>query len=146
MQRSSRGGVFSTALEPGDLLEQIAFPAWPPMRLWGFEEVARRRGDFAIAGVTCLLDVDVTGACVAARIVVFGVSDGPVLLADAAASLIGREPDDAAIRHAAKVARGAVMCRADLHASAEYRAELVEALTARTLSQALTRPLPSSHA
>lgn len=139
-------GLFATALEPGELLEEIVFPAWPPMRRWGFEEVARRRGDFAIAGVTCLLDVDATGVCVAARIVVFGVSEGPVLLAEAAASLIGREADDAAIRRAAKQARGAVTCRADLHASAEYRAELVEALTARALSQAFARPLPSSHA
>ncbi len=140
-------GLFSTALAPGELLEQVVFPAWPPTRRWGFQEIARRRGDFAIAGVACLLDIDGGGVCGAARIVVFGVADGPMLMADAAASLTGRVADDPAVRSAAEQARGGVACRADHHASAEYRAELVEALTARALVQALTQPPPpSSHA
>lgn len=140
-------GLLSTALEPGELLEQIVFPSWPAIRRWGFAKVARRRGDFAIAGVACLLDVDTDGACVTARIVAFGVADGPVLLTDAAGTLVGRAAGSDAIRLAAKLARGAVACRADLHASAEYRAELVEALTARALAQAVAaRPSRENHA
>jgi CO/xanthine dehydrogenase FAD-binding subunit len=139
-------GLFATALAPGELLEQVVFPAWPPTRRWGFQEIARRRGDFAIAGVACLLDVAPDGRCAAARIVVFGVADGPILMADAATSLIGIVPDDRAVRTAAERARHGAVCRADHHASAEYRAELVEALTARALAQALAGAAASSHA
>jgi carbon-monoxide dehydrogenase medium subunit len=133
-------GIFSTALESGELLEHVVFPAWPAGRRWGFQEIARRRGDFAIAGVACLLDIAADGRCSAARIVVFGVADRPLLLADAAGALAGIVPDERAAQDAAERARGAVVCRSDHHASAEYRSELVQALTERALRQALAPP------
>lgn len=138
-------GLFATALAPGELLEQVVFPAWPPTRRWGFQEIARRRGDFAIAGVACLLDIEAGGVCSAARIVVFGVADRPMLLADTAAQLIGCVPDERAVRRAAEHARGSVVCRSDHHASAQYRAELIQALAARALTQALTQASPPRH-
>jgi CO/xanthine dehydrogenase FAD-binding subunit len=134
-------GLFSTALAPGELLEQVEFPAWPTTRHWGFQEIARRRGDFAIAGIACLLDIEADGVCSAARIVVFGVADRPVLLVDSAALLIGCVPDERAVRGASGQARGTVVCRSDHHASAAYRGELIEALTARALTQALTEAI-----
>jgi len=134
--------LFSTALEAGELLEQVIFPAWPAGRRWGFQEVARRRGDFAIAGVACVLDLGADGRCSDARIVVFGVADRPLLLVDAARALAGVAPDERAVREAAVRARGAVACRSDHHASAEYRSELIEALTERALRQALAPPSP----
>ena len=133
-------GLFSTALQSGELLEQVVFPSWPANRRWGFQEIARRRGDFAIAGVVCLLDIEADGRCSAARIAVFGVADRPVLLDDAAGVLTGIVPDDRALRRAAERARGGVVCRSDHHASAEYRGELVQALTERALRQALAQP------
>jgi carbon-monoxide dehydrogenase medium subunit len=131
-------GLFATALGPAELLVQVVFPAWPQERRWGFQEVARRRGDFAIAGVACLVDTDAHNVCTGARIVAFGVTDRPVLLLDAAAALTGRVPGESEVQEAAHRARAALACRADHHASAEYRSELVEALTTRALDQALT--------
>jgi CO/xanthine dehydrogenase FAD-binding subunit len=137
-------GLFATALAPGELLEQVVFPAWPATRRWGFQEIARRRGDFAIAGIACLLDIEADGVCSAARIVAFGVGDQPVLLVEAAALLVGCVPDAQATRKSAEQARSAVVCRSDPHASAQYRSELIEALTARAIAQAVTRSR-SSH-
>ncbi len=133
-------GIFTTALEPGEMLVEVAFPAWPAARRWGFEEVARRRGDFAIVGVACVLDEDADGRCEHARIVVFGAADGPVLVQQAAAELMGRIPEASDMARAARAARSAIDCRSDQHASAEYRSELIEALTERAIVQALTRP------
>lgn len=130
-------GLFTTALAATELLVQVVFPAWPPTRRWGFQEVARRRGDFAIAGVACVLDVDANEVCKHARIVVFGVADRPVLLPQVAAELIGRRLRESDLQRAARCARGTVHCRSDHHASSEYRSELVQALTVRALSQAL---------
>ena len=130
-------GLFSTALASDEMLVRVVFPAWPQGRRWGFQEVARRRGDFAIAGVACVLDVDAADACTHARIVAFGVGDRPLLLAEAAARLTGGVPDAAAVREAARSARAAADCRSDHHASAAYRGELLQALTARAIAQAL---------
>ena len=134
-------GVYTTALEPNEILTQIRFPAWPQGRRWGFLEISRRRGDFAIVGVIALLDFDRSDICTAARIVVFGASDVATLASGAAASLKGGRVDAHAIKDAAVQARGEIETRADHHASAEYRAELVETLVARTLRQAMGMPI-----
>lgn len=129
-------GVYTTALDEGEILTSLRFPAWPAGRRWGFQELSRRHGDFAIVGVACLLDLDANGLCTAARIVIFGASDTPVLATDAAQALAGRRPDADAIAAAARCARSALQPRADHHASAEYRSDLVEVLTRRALAQA----------
>lgn len=128
-------GVYSTALAEGEILESVRFPAWPPGRRWAFEEVARRHGDFAIAGVCCLVDFDGRGHCTDARIVVFGAGDRPTLVAEAAVVLAGGPLGDSAIVEVARQATAAVETRSDHHASDEYRSELVAVLTGRALSR-----------
>jgi len=137
--------LFTTALAPGEILTEVIFPAWPRGRRWGFQEVSRRKGDFAIVGVACVLDIDAGGLCEDARIVVFGASDSPVLLSAVATGLARQRLGDAEVHRAARCARDAIECRSDLHASADYRSELVQALTTRALQQALTGPAPIPH-
>jgi len=132
-------GLFTTARAPDELVTRVRFPAWPGGRRWGFREVARRRGDFAIAGVACVLDLDPRAACGDARVVVFGVGDGPLRVAAAEAALQGRRFDAVSIRAAAQAAHDAIDPRADQHASAAYRRELVRTLTERALGDALAR-------
>jgi carbon-monoxide dehydrogenase medium subunit len=135
-------GLFTTALAPGEMLVRIDFPGWPGQRRWGFQEVARRHGDFALIGVVCAVELDGAGVCGAARVVVFGGTACAAEVPSAAAALIERNPSAAAVREAARAARREVVCHGDHHASAEYRSELVEALTARALAQALALELP----
>src|SRR6266550_391757 len=49
-------GALTTALAPDEIIVEIRLPAWPARRRWGFEEFARRRGDFAMAGVALFYD------------------------------------------------------------------------------------------
>lgn len=126
-------GVYSTALAEGEILASIRFPAWPAARRWAFEEVSRRHGDFAIAGVCCLADFDERGHCTDARVVVFGAGDRPTLVPEAAAVLSGASLGESAIADAGRLATEAVETRSDHHASDEYRSELVEVLTRRAL-------------
>ncbi|MDQ8726171.1 xanthine dehydrogenase family protein subunit M [Bradyrhizobium sp. LHD-71] len=42
--------LFQTAIEPGELLIAIHVPAVGPHHRWAFDELARRRGDYAIIG------------------------------------------------------------------------------------------------
>jgi len=132
-------GLFTTAMGPDEILVRIVFPAPAKRQGWGFQEVARRTGDFAIVGATCLLDLDDEGVCDRARVVIFGASDRPILMTDAATALVGTRLEAEAINQAAMLASSSIVCRADQQASAEYRQALVKTLTARALAQAATK-------
>jgi len=130
-------GTFATNLEPGEVVVAIRFPAWNNQRLWGFQEVSRRHGDFAIAGAAVWLERDATSKVTAARIVVFAVEDRPVALHEVAESLVGKVPDERHFAEAGRLAASTLTARGDLHASAEYRSELVEVMVERALCQAV---------
>ena len=134
-------GFFGTALEPEEMISAIAIRC-PPERGtgWAFDEVARRHGDYALAGVASVVEMDDEGRCGAVRIALLSVGDRPVLAAAAAAALVGERPTLEAVEHAARAAAHEdVDPPTDIHASAAYRRRLVEVLTRRTLLRALER-------
>jgi aerobic carbon-monoxide dehydrogenase medium subunit len=116
-------GFFTTALEPAEVLVSIRFPAWPAHRRPGFAELSRRHGDFALVGVALTVDVK-EGRCERARIALFGAEDAPRLV-------------NADVPLHARAIAAAASPRADHHASAAYRRELIEVLTRRALEQAI---------
>lgn len=138
-------GLFSTALDAGEILIGIEFPAWPPGRRWGFQEVSRRRGDFAIAGVACIVDEDPAGRCEQVRLVAFGAGDRAMLVPAVTDTLCGRRPQLGDLRRAASAARSAIAPESDQHASAGYRGKLIEALAMRALERALSPEDGPSH-
>jgi len=129
-------GVFETALQPGEILAAVKFPSWPAARRWGFGEMARRRGDFALCGVALTADRGRDGRIAAARIVAFGIGDRPLRLDAVEDALLGRVPVPDTLAAAARLAPRAVRPRSDHHASAEYRSELLAVLCRRSLEQA----------
>lgn len=128
-------GALSTVLAEDELIVELRLPAWPAIRRWAFEELARRRGDFAIAGVAAFYDVDTAGKVMNAHIGVFGACQRPHRIAEAEAALNGRALDEASIRAAAVAAEKAVDPPSDLHASAAYRRSLVGTLLERALER-----------
>ncbi len=131
---------FTTALEPDELLVEIAVPPLPARTGWSFQEVARRHGDFAMAGLATLVTLDEQGRVQEARLVYLSVGDGPVTARQAAQVLQGQEPTEEAIQEAAEVAaRQDVDPVSDIHASSDYRRHLVKVLARRTLRVAVQR-------
>ena len=133
-------GLFETALTPADLLLEITVPAMAPRTGWAFVEVARRHGDYALAGVATTVTLDEAGRCLEARIALLGVGEGPVLARRAAKGLAREMPTDKVLREAA----GAAAARdadppGDIHASSAYRRHLVAVLTRRALERAVAR-------
>ena len=145
-------GLFSTALEPGELVVDVEIPrvadadTRQPRRsadgakaghASAFAEVSRRHGDFALAGVAVSVSLDDRGRCADARIVLFSVGDRPMVAATAAKALVGETPSPEAIRAAAEAAASQdIDPTSDIHASAEYRRQLARVLTRRTLERA----------
>lgn len=141
-------GLFSTSLEPGELLTEVAIPT-PKGHARGsaFLEFSRRRGDFALAGVAVTVAIDAQGTCADARIGLFGVGDRPLLASRAAASLMGQGPNADAVRAAAHTAAtDEIDPSNDIHASSRYRRHLAEVLTRRALERAFHRASEMSHA
>jgi carbon-monoxide dehydrogenase medium subunit len=133
-------GLFGTALEAEEMLVEVEIPPAAPRTGWAFDEVSRRHGDYALAGIAATVQVDDAGRCLGARIALLSVGDGPVLAAEAAAALVGAEPTDAAIRAAAEAAaQRDIDPPGDIHASPAYRRQLVDVLIRRVLPRALAR-------
>jgi carbon-monoxide dehydrogenase medium subunit len=132
-------GLFATALAPGELVVGVDIPAAPPRTAFAFDEVSRRHGDFALAGVAATVTLDRAGTCSAARIALFGVADRPVLAATAAQALVGTRPTPDTIRDAADAAaRTDIDPTSDIHASSDYRRHLAAVLMRRAIARACT--------
>jgi CO/xanthine dehydrogenase FAD-binding subunit len=133
-------GLFSTAIQPGELLTQIRIPPAPPRSGFAFLEISRRHGDFALAGVAATVELDDAGRCAGARIALFSVGDRPMLAEEANRTLIGQTPSAGVIRAAADAAATRdIDPPSDIHASARYRRQLVNVLTRRALERAFER-------
>jgi carbon-monoxide dehydrogenase medium subunit len=128
-------GFMATAVEPDEVVTAIKLPLWPAGHGYGFQEFARRRGDFALAGAAVLVDMGADAVVRRAAIALCGVATMPLRLREAEAQLVGRKLDAATIRSAAAAAR-ALEPISDIHAGADYRRHLAEVLTQRALTDA----------
>jgi carbon-monoxide dehydrogenase medium subunit len=133
-------GALITALTPDEIIVEVRLPAWPKGRRWGFEEFARRRGDFAMAAAAVFYDQSEDGKARNAHVGVIGVADRPLRLPSVEAVLNGRTIDQAAIAEAEAEAAAAVDPQDDIHASAAYRRALVGTMVERALKRAAARP------
>ena len=132
-------GLLTTTIRDDEMLVDIAFPAPNPNTGSAFMEIARRRGDYAIAGVAAAVTLDDDGKCIDARLALCGVGETPVDGSDAAAALIGRAvtPDTIAVVVAG--VRAALDPSGSVHASADYQRHVAGVLTQRVLAEAHRR-------
>ena len=131
-------GPLMTALKPDEIITEIRLPAWPAKRRWGFQEFARRRGDFAMAAAAVFYDED-GGKARNAHVGVIGVGDRPLRLNAVEAVLNGQTIDEAIIAKAEAAASAAVDPSDDIHASGAYRRALVGVMVERALKDAAAR-------
>jgi carbon-monoxide dehydrogenase medium subunit len=132
-------GVFTTALEPDQLLVEIDIPPLPPRTGTAFEEFARRHGDYALAGAAAVVTLAKDGKVAESKLVFFSIGDGPVVALSASSVLNGAATDEETIRAAAEAADADIDPQSDIHASAAYRRHLANVLARRTLARAAER-------
>ncbi len=113
-------GPLESSLGHDEIAVSAFFPALTPGAGVAFDEIARRHGDYAMCGVAALVDGDTV------RAGYLSVSDVPTVV-----DLTG-VPDD----EMADVALPLLDPAGDIHATADYRAQLVRVLTARVVRSA----------
>ncbi len=128
-------GIMTTALRDDELLVEARLPMLSADTHCGFNEFNRRAGDFAMAAALATYRVE-GGKIVAPRVAVGGVEPNPRRIAEAEKALEGAAPGDKAFRAAAEAATAAVDPMEDITTSAEFRRDLVLAVTRRALERA----------
>ena len=123
-------GPLESTLAHDEIAVEAFFPALPAVAGVAFEEIARRHGDYALAGVAAYVECTADEVLVA-RVGFVSVSDVPTVVdvVDAVREE-GADPADAALAELDPAA--------DIHASADYRTHLVRVLTPRVLAAAIT--------
>lgn len=135
-------GPYMTALQDGELLTEVRFPPSVAQEGWGFNEVAIRVGDFALAGSAARVRVDGQGRVTTLKVVVFAACTSPTVLPEVAARHVGTAVHDGLIDAVANDYAAGIQPVADLHGSAEYRRHLSGVVVARALRQAIERAQP----
>lgn len=131
-------GLYETALQPAELLMdvEIALLAASNER-FAFGELARRHGDFAIAGVAARLRM--AGSRVdEARVVLFSVADRPIVASTVGAALKGVALQEKSIREAQDALAKDVEPLGDIHNDAETKMHLLRVVLGRALRDLVT--------
>jgi carbon-monoxide dehydrogenase medium subunit len=128
--------VFTTALEPTELLTEVRIPLLGPTARIGFQEFSRRAGDFALAAAMAIVFMD-QGRIRDARVGLGGVAGRPVRAKSAEQVLRGAMLERRAFQEAADLAAQEVDPLEDIHGSREYRRRLVRVLVHRALLQTI---------
>ena len=131
----------TTAVGSDEILEKIIFPVLQPSSGYAVEEVARRHGDFAIAGVVAVVRLDRAERIDEARIALFGIAPTAIRASGVEAALKGQTPSAVVIREAVALLGDRLDPPSDVHASSAYRKHVSMVLAAR----ALTRAVQSCH-
>jgi carbon-monoxide dehydrogenase medium subunit len=131
-------GYLQPALAENEILESIRVPLWPAGTRYGFNEYARRRGDFALAGAAALVvwRSDMTVERLA--LMLFGVAPQPVRLREIENAMVGRRLDHESIRAIADAAK-CIEAMSDPYVSADYRRRLSGIVIERALAAAEKR-------
>ncbi len=132
--------LFETELQDDEILTKIIIPPVPARSGSSFHEVARRHGDYAMAGVAAVVSLDASGTCTACRLVYLNVGPKPMLATGAADMLIGQPITPELITQAAEhAAEHEIEPNGDIHASADYRRHLAKVLGQRALNGAVQK-------
>jgi carbon-monoxide dehydrogenase medium subunit len=129
-------GLFTVDLQPDEIIAGVHVK---PTRAAAYAKLHQRASHFAIVGVAAALEVS-GGTIGAARVGLTGASTHAMRLTSVEAALAGKPLSDATIAAAAAVAGdGLDDLNADIHASANYRRQMVRVFTKRALEAARAR-------
>ena len=128
-------GIMTTALQEDELLTEVRLPILASDTRVGFQEFSRRAGDFALSMAVVTYRV-ANGKIIDARVGIGGAEPFARRLAEAEAALNGKSPGPETFQAAGEAAAAAIEPLEDIHTNADYRRDLVRAMTRRALDSA----------
>ena len=128
-------GFMQPNIGEDELLTDIVVRPWTQPHGFSFLEMSRRHGDFAIAGIACLLAVDAQSRIEKVAVSVIGVSNGATRLHQAEKALEGAVCTDDVIQ-AASQEIAQLQAPADAHHSGDFRKRTAKTLFCRAVQQA----------
>jgi aerobic carbon-monoxide dehydrogenase medium subunit len=130
-------GLWGTVLEPDELLTGVTFPVWSGRCGFAVEELARRHGDFAIAGAAVAVELDGDDHVRRCGIGLIGLGPTPVRAAQAEAAASGDAVADLAPEEVGRLAVADLdAVPSDLHGSSAYRTRIGAVMVARAWAAA----------
>jgi carbon-monoxide dehydrogenase medium subunit len=135
-------GLWTTALEPDELLTGARFPVWSGRCGFAVEELARRHGDFAVAGAVVAVELDGEDRVARCGIGLIGLGSTPERPGAAEAAATGAAAGDIDPQEIGRLAvDGLGSIPSDLHGSTAYRARVGAAMVTRAWTAAIEEAL-----
>ena len=132
--------LLTTALQPGEILSKIRVPVAPKRSGSAYVKMRQAASGFALVGVAAQVVMGPDGTCAVVAVGITGASKMAFRARAAEEALLGKRPDEAAIRAASGLAtEGIDEFQEDIHASADYRRHLTQVLAQRALTKAVER-------
>jgi carbon-monoxide dehydrogenase medium subunit len=131
-------GPLTTALAADELVTETRWTLPPAHAGWGFREMARRQGDFALVGVAAVVTL-ARGVVADARVAIFGAAPTPLRARETERTLTGQAATATVLADAAQRATAGLDAVSDIHAPAGYRVSVTRTLAARALADAAAR-------
>jgi aerobic carbon-monoxide dehydrogenase medium subunit len=130
---------FEVALEHGEMLTEFQIPPVPAGTGTAYTKFNLIDTDMATTGAAVSLTVGADGSCKDARIALGAAAPTPMRAKKAEASLVGKKVTEALLKDAGETAAKEAEPISDIHASSDYRRELVRVLVRRMGKEALAR-------
>jgi carbon-monoxide dehydrogenase medium subunit len=125
-------GTWTTSLAPDEVVAAVRFPVWSGSCGFAVREVARRHGDFAIAGAAVGVEVD-GGSVKRAAVALFGMGPTPIRASAAEQAVVAGE----SAADAGKAAVEGLDPPDDIHGSGEYRRHVGAVLVEQAVQHAM---------
>lgn len=127
-------GLYTTARTEDELVVAVSFPKVKTNQVMVFDELTRRRGDYALCGLAAAFDTQGSQIS-AARLAYLSMGETPVLAAHAAAALVGKALTEETIAAAQAALAHDLSPLGDLHGSALGKLHWAKVLLARSVRQ-----------
>jgi carbon-monoxide dehydrogenase medium subunit len=131
-------GYMAPAIDMNEIVTGIRLPIWSKTHGHAFIEFSRRHGDFALASVAALIDVDAEGRIARAAVAVGGVASVPLRMSEMEAGLVGQAAGDDLFEKTCRICE-TIEAVDDAHVPASYRRHLAGVLSFRALRLAAMR-------
>jgi carbon-monoxide dehydrogenase medium subunit len=125
--------LYTTDMAADEIIVACEFPLQPAHTRCAFDELARRRGDYAIVGLAAVAQVS-DNKLSNLRLVFLGVGNTPVRATHAERALEGREPSVEALAAAKLALASDIAPTGDLYNSATMKMHLATVLMGRLLA------------